>query len=336
MTVAPGTQYDRYLRLIVAPVTGGEGIDFSAFRVYFKVTSPIISTPNAAYVRIYNLAKSTVDKLRSYNPSVADPLASGSAVQSAVKGQLIIEAGYINAQKGVIFQGDIVQVRAGRISQVDTYTDVYARDGDLAHVWGLVNGSLAAGWTPKDFAQKAGESMNKYGVTDGALPASVNQNPAPRGKVMFGMTRNYLDAFAATHEMTWSIDKGQIVYIPYKDFRKTQAIRLDSRSGLIGMPQLTESGVTGRCLLNPAIGIGTRLQIANNDIQLPSYDQQWTAINFLPGRDALASGADGYFKVLQADHTGDTRGNDWYTTFTCISLDSTQVPMQVVGMGIPP
>jgi len=199
-----------------------------------------------------------------------------------------------------------------------------------------MNSSLAAGWTPKDFANKAAEAMNKYGVTDSALPSSVNQNAAPRGKVMFGMARDYLDAFAETHEMTWSIDKGQIVYIPYKDFRKTQAIRLDSRSGLIGMPRVTEGGVSGRCLLNPAIGIGTRLQIANNDIQLPPYNVQWTAINYLPGRDALARGGDGVFKVLQAGHVGDTRGNDWYTDFACISLDSTQLPMQVVGMGIPP
>jgi len=64
---------------------------------------------------------------------VPDPL-SGAAVGGTPTGQVIIEAGYTNAQRGNIFQGDIVQVQTGRVNQVDTYTDIYARDGDLAHI----------------------------------------------------------------------------------------------------------------------------------------------------------------------------------------------------------
>lgn len=333
--IPPNTQWLRRCSLRVGPVGGGQGMDLSAFRVDFRVCSPIVSTPNTLVARIYNLSRNTVEQLCSYNPQLADPVAT---TQSSVTGQVILDAGYEFAQYGNIFQGDIVQVRAGRSSRTDTYVDIYARDGDATHVWGFINASMAAGATPNDFHQKFLEVVGKYGVATGELPTETKQGTAPRGKTMFGMVRDHLDDFALTNEWTWSINKGALVYIPYKSVRAggDQAIRLDARTGLLGMPQLTEQGVVGRCLLNPAIDIGTRIELSNASIQLPRYDVQWTAINYLPSTDAIVRGSDGVYKVLVANHVGDTRGEAWFTEFVCIALDSTQLPLQIVGMGIPP
>jgi hypothetical protein len=48
--------------------------------------------------------------------------------------------------------------------------------------------------------------------------------------------------------------------------------------------------------------------------------------------------ADGVYKILCMDHTGDNRGNDWYTDLICLSVDpSAPAPKGAldVASGIP-
>jgi len=41
--------------------------------------------------------------------------------------------------------------------------------------------------------------------------------------------------------------------------------------------------------------------------------------------------ADGFYRVLVAEHTGDTRGQQWYTELVCLTLNS--VTQKVVSNG---
>jgi archaellin len=333
-------QWLRKIQLVVGPKSGGQGIDLSQLRIVFHVRGAVVSTPNSMNARIYNLAPNTVSQIMSMSPSgPADIATSGNTFSST--SQVILNAGYENGPFGNIFQGSLVQVRAGRENQTDTYVDIFAQDGDAGHQFAVVNATLSAGHTPNDQYKTIGDELNNYGITTQPLSNTVVQNAAPRGKVFFGMARSYLNDLSRTHEFTWSVDNGSVVTLPYTDYRGGgAAIELTSMSGMIGMPELTDSGVRVKSLLNPIIVWGTRIYINNRvlskdnpsgpTINLPAqYDSSWTGINYLPG-----AAADGYYKVMLVDHVGDTRGNEWYSNMTCIGLDSSALPMQAVGRGI--
>jgi hypothetical protein len=45
---------------------------------------------------------------------------------------------------------------------------------------------------------------------------------------------------------------------------------------------------------------------------------------------------DGVYVVLYASHTGDTRGNEWYTHITALSYDPTAIPPRAINVLTPP
>lgn len=344
--------WDRRIQLVVGPKEGGEGIDLSQLRIVFRISAALISTPGTLRARVFNLADDTVRKLLSVSPPTQSAGPGGStaiapALAELSKTQVILNAGYWNGPYGNIFQGTLVAVRAGRESQTDTYVDLFAQDGDAAHQQAFISGSLGAGYKPSDQGNLLMKNLNTFGVAGGKLPDNVNSTPAPRGKVFFGNTKSYFDDLARTHAFTWGIDKGHMVMIPYDDYRGGgQAIELNSATGMLDRPELTNQGVTVKSLLNPALTWGTRVHINNRVLQANNVSgrniiNQPSEFNFNynGGGQAnwlAATAADGFYKVLLCDHSGDTRGNEWYTTLICMALDATVTPMTAQNMVPPP
>ncbi|WP_457832633.1 hypothetical protein, partial [Staphylococcus aureus] len=84
----------------------------------------------------------------------------------------------------------VKQVRRGRENQTDTYLDITAADGDSAYNFAVVNTSLAAGSTVEQHVQAACTAMAPFGVSLDYM-FELPKNPLPRGKVMFGMARDF-------------------------------------------------------------------------------------------------------------------------------------------------
>lgn len=312
-------QFGRKLSFTISN-TNGEGLELSALRVYFRIGHMITDTPNSLYARIYNLSEQTTQQIRNEFTEV------------------IVRAGY-EGNFGTIFQGsttiinkgNLNPIRSGRENPVDTFLDIYAADGDQAHNWGVVNQTLAAGWKPEQVVDAVGKVYSPYNVTMNSLPDSVQQNGAPRGKTCFINGRNLLRYIADTNSLDYGIHGGEVQWTPQSAYRPGDAVVLNTHTGLIGFPQQTENGVTVRCLLNPSIGIGTRIQIDNQAVLQAPLSFQYTSLNTQP-----SIGADGFYKVLYIDHIGDTRGNPWYSEMVCLATDpSAQGPLSVQGVAIP-
>jgi hypothetical protein len=342
----------RRVQFVAGPIGGGKGIDLSELRITFRVTGVLTGTPVSLKARIYNLSNATTKALLAMSPNPPSPAQFSAEALFMTQAQIILNAGWFNGPFGNIFQGGLVQVRAGRENQTDTYVDIYAQDGDLAHYTAMSNSTLAAGHTPKDQYDAICKDLDPYGIKGQPLPDNVVQNPAPRGKAIFGNTRCYMEDLARSHLFTWNIDKGQMVPLAYESFRGGgNAVKLTAISGLIGQPELTDQGLSVRSLLNPIITWGTRIQINNRvlgkeNVEVPGQAESGsTTINVTaPYSTALKTtnwlaltDTDGDYKVLYCDHFGDTRGNEWYTQMICISLDATKFPAQAaVGGFIPP
>src|SRR5262249_27130925 len=150
--------------------------------------------------------------------------------------KVILQAGYENGAFGVIFQGDIKQIRRGRENNVDTYLDILAADGDAAYNNAVVSKSIAAGSRPSDRVNAVLEAMTPQGVTPGFVPDNFDAGGTlPRGKVLYGMGRDFLSDVAATRRCSWSIQAGQLVMTPIDTYRPGDAVVLSAATGMVGL-----------------------------------------------------------------------------------------------------
>ena len=296
--------YLRQTSLIVG--NQSNALDLSQMQFQFRITRGDIQTPNIGRFRVYNLSQATINQLKSKEFT-----------------SIIMQGGY-SGNYGTLFNGTVKYVYKGNDSAVDSFVDIVGADGDSAYNYAVVNQSLAAGSKPQDHVNLAAQAMNGMGVnySTNTNPAFTG-NPLPRGKVFYALARDVLRKVSRDCNATWSIQDGNLEFVSKSGFRGGNVVVLTSATGLIGFPRQTQNGIVIRCLINPNIKIGSQVQIDNNSIQRFDFSLSvaGTAANALvPSLDA-----DGIYKVLWAEHQGDTRGTDYYTDLTCISIDKTAV-----------
>ena len=119
------TQYIRSCSLIVQDAQGN-GLDLASLRVVFNVKKSSAQTPNSAEIRVYNLSENTAKQIKDEFQTV------------------ILQAGY-KSNFGLIFQGNIKQIRFGRENTTDTYVDISAGDGDQSYNFSTVAKTLSSG-----------------------------------------------------------------------------------------------------------------------------------------------------------------------------------------------
>jgi hypothetical protein len=300
------SQYLRKVGLVVA--TGSQGLDLSNMQMQFATQQADQTAPNTAYIRVFNLKDSTAKAIQNEFQTVS------------------LQAGYENGNYAQIFNGQIMQVKRGRIDAVTKYLDIMASDGDLFHHFGFINNTLAAGNT---------SAANQYAAIQGvATGTGVNEHPnnasalaatggvLPRGKVQFGLARYQLDKLTASKAMSWYIKDGQLILKPLTGYLPGEAVVLTSKTGMIGIPEATNQGIELRCLLNPLISVGTQVKLDNKSINQTTQRQfgglypGWTDINFF-----ASTADDGVYQTIVVEHFGDIRGNQWESHLTCLALD---------------
>lgn len=299
-------QYFRQVTLFVGDAAGN-GLDLSDMQIKFETHRGDYQTPNWTTVRVYNLSDATVRALqiKQYN-------------------KLVLKAGY-QGNFGIIFQGTIKYKYKGHESNIDSYLDLIAADGDSAYNFAVVNKTLAAGSTPSQHLSTISEATAPYGVTAAPDQPPLAENKLPRGKVMFGMARDFMRKLADTQNATWSIQESKLQLNLQTAYLPGNPVVLTSASGLIGFPEETLNGLNIKCLLNPGIRIGTTVKIDNANIQqfhldvTIQSDLQQTFLNQMKNDDGL-------YKVLVAEHYGDTRGNEFYSKLICIGVNGSIPP----------
>ncbi|MDN8056375.1 hypothetical protein QZN12_24020 [Burkholderia multivorans] len=304
-------QFGRKASLIIG--NDSDALDFSDLRFSFDIRRGDIQTPNSARIRIFNVSDDTAQRIQGEFTRV------------------VLQAGYENGPYGVIFDGTVKQVRRGRYSPTETVVDVTAASGDMWYNHAVVSTTLAAGSTYMDHVQAAIATMKPYGLTVGYLP-EFDAKPLPRGKVVFGMARDVLRNAALNLNADWSIQDTQFQMVPQNSYIPGEALVLTAETGMIGLPTQDQNGITVKCLLNPNARISGLVKIDNKSIQRAEYsltvsDAAAKSNAYLKYFSRLNN--DGVYKILVAEHEGDTRDNPWYTTLTCIDVDLSMNPAQL-------
>jgi hypothetical protein len=303
---------DQYLRkaslFLGQGLKGNSVLDLSEMQLQFRVNAADTQTPNTAFIRVLNLSADTAKLVKNEFSTV------------------LLQAGYQAGNFGVIFDGSIIEVRKGRINPTDTFVDIFASDGDVLYNFGLVNFSLSRGTQRKEVIDKVVAGFNDARLTL-AGPSSgdtVSYAPKgvilgatlPRGKAQFGMARDTMRDLARTAGTTWTLEGSHLVETPLTAYRPGDAVDINSNTGMLGIPEQTENGIIVRMLLNPLLQIGGRVHINNSDIIPGAVDLQYKALN-----NFASISADGFYKILVAEHRGDTRGSEWLTQLHCFSIN---------------
>jgi hypothetical protein len=314
----------QYLRKASLLIGGedGKALDLSELRLRFSIRRGDLQTPNTADIRVYNVSDQTADRIRQLLPS---PEFTRVLVQGGYEGNF-----------GVLFDGEIKQVCRGRESSTDTYIDITAADGDSAYNFAISAVSLAAGSTPKDQVSAILKDMATHGVTQGYTP-DLPGNPLPRGKVIYGMSRDEMRKVAENTRTAWSIQNGKLTMIPESAYIEGDIPVITSATGMIGLPEQTQNGINVRVLLNPNIKIGQAIKLDNKSVQgyrfgLGAGEQQLHNDN---AEKQAKLNADGLYYVMIADHQGDTRGQAWYSDLLCLAIDATITPDFMTQMKFP-
>ncbi len=295
-----GTNWIRHFKLTCEGSRGA--IDLSEMRCRFSVKQWSTETTNNADVRVTNLAPKTIKPFldREYT-------------------KVTIEAGYQDCY-GVVYKGEIVQARSGRESPTDTYLDIFASDGATSHNYAVVNKSFAAGSTPKDHYDEALKAMKQFGAQPGFVGVDLSKPKYPRPVILYGMAREVLRNIAHSKDALWSTQNGEVQMVGVKQTLPGGAIKLNSMTGLIGMPTQEITGIMARVLINPSIKVNSKVHIDQASIQRAAWIRDVGGGVENPQNAILPSvAADGFYKVLKIDIIGDTRGTPWYMDLACVA-----------------
>ena len=329
-----GQQNDQFGRKWTVVIAAGTtGIDVSNLHVRFEIKQSDTQTPNVAYARIYNLSQATLNRIYSLSAASQGYTVTAGGAEYA---RLILQAGYQPPGNfGKIFDGTIKQLKHGRESNIDSYLEVLAADVDLPYNFGPISTTLSAGVTPQQQLAYILKGQNTYADNPIALGdlTEMTGGVLPRGKVLWGMGQSeYLNLGQTTGTKLFVVN-GTLVAMPLTGYLPGEAVVLNSKTGMVGVPEATQNGVEVRCLLNPKLTIGTRVQINNTAIN------QSTVLNLGQGGrlgneiSQFASVTnDGYYRIASIDYTGDTRGQDWYSDIICLTVDPSAFPATSVRL----
>lgn len=295
--------YGRKYRIIVSSSDGEKALDVSQLRCTFNCIKIILTQPQFSTVAIYNLSPQTENAI----------IREGDRV--------VLEAGYEGSQYGVIFDGNVVQCIRNKEDGTTFTLTLVAADGDMLMNYSLLNFSMVKGQNSRNVIENC---ASKATITAelGNISATLSRSQLTRGKVVFGLTRDYLRQVAQSENATLYVEDGKINLIKAEDVPVGEIIELSPESGLIGVPVQNNYGVTIRCLLNPKIKINSMVHVDNSLVRNQQFEQ---------GQVVYSLDNDGIYRVVQLTHLGDTRGNDWYTELETVTQSGKIPAMNTSG-----
>jgi len=270
--------------------TNGPGynqrLSISDLRIAFNIKKTVTWGTNTASIRVYNL-----------NPS-------RRAILKEWGDQYILNAGYnLGGGEQLLFIGNSTSL-SHTFNLPEIVTNIQVADGEIQLNETIVNLSYNSEIPIRQIIRIIAEKMNVK-----AYIAETDNLVWENGFSWDGQAKYAIDKCVKALGLTASMQNGKLICIPKDKSRGNTPIVINADTGMIGVPErfsykqkdlLTNQRISGwkvRTSLRPEINPGDRVQIQSSRIDLK-----------------------GLFKVLSANHQGDTHGLPWYSEFEVILL----------------
>lgn len=311
----------QYIRHVEVRANGGAFKCFSdgdqGLRTRFQVNQAVAGTPPTSVIMLSNINGETKNAFQTEYKKVS------------------LLAGYRDGGMAQMFDGVIIQARVFREDVTDTVLQIVARGQfNEARNFAVVNKALASGHTVNDRVQVAVDAFKELGVQPGTI-ASLGNYKFPRNFVAHGMASDLMREICRATEADWWIADNRLHIVKKKDTLPGNTIVLNADTGLVGIPEQTIEGVQFTCLLNYEIKAGCKVKIDNRSItraQFSASPAAEPANQLYLDPKTLGLSADGVYKVLKVAHTGDTRGNEYYTHGWCVAVGADNKALRAQGV----
>ncbi len=216
-------------------------------------------------------------------------------------GKLTLRCGYKETIDS-IFIGTIRNIIRERRGP-DTVTRLICRGGKLTDEPTQINETLGKNVKITAVIRACVKALGYPIVMDDTQFADVA--PYPRGQVLNGDPRVYLDNLAQAEKFSYVIENEKVVVVKDGFFRDGTVHIVSQFTGMEGIPEITEVGADVVIRLNPKIRIGGRYQIESD---LATFN--FSNLYFV---DIPESAGKGVYRIFRLSHTGDTWGDAWST-----------------------
>ncbi len=279
---------------VVVQTQLGLTLDVSDLRVTFDIKYVLNQQPPFCTVVIFNLNPATEDIFLNYGD------------------QITVEAGYEGTQYGLIFSGSIVEPIRSMQDNVTYLLTLNCLQADVAANEAFAAFTVSKGQSARSMVQNLA-TMASVPTPIGELSPQLSTAPMPRGKTVFGLTRDYLRQIAQGNRLALHFTDGTINMLGAGDSPPSGAsiVDLTPTSGLISIPAQNGLGVNFDALLNPALRIGAYVHIDNSLITAQTFG---IGTGIQRGLDAA-----GIYRIMSVEHIGDSRGAQWLSRCQTVS-----------------
>ena len=242
--------FKRVVRVTVGP-RGEPGRQFASvkdgspgFRINVKVDLDDTPSPDSLTLQLWNLNADSRGFIRR----------NGNAV--------IVEAGYGTPE--MLFSGDIDEdtIKETRDGG-DLVLELEAGDGRQAFRAGRLNETFDGPTQSSDVIRRLADAM---GLRFANLPADLPRVEFSQGYTVAGSIQKELTNLTRTVGARWSIQNGELVVTRIGATTGEQAVLLSANTGLIGIPEKKERGVSFVSLYNPLIRPRRKVKLESRDL----------------------------------------------------------------------
>lgn len=250
-----------------------QGVIITEARIEFEIERNLGKHPNQCRVTISNLNEDTRAAFKKR------PL------------KIVLEAGYKDDKRSVIFQGDITH-GLSMLKGTTWETAIDVADGDRVLATARIARSYKPGTKTGTILTDAFESVGQQ-LPESLRNSDIFNKVMNAGYTAFGKYKDVVTDLIKPHGYTWSIQDEQPQLLRSNEY--TAVLPIGEQHGMIGSPELGHPTRKGK---QPKVKIVMAL-----------YPQ------IRPGHavDVKTRELEGTFKVLKVRHSGDTHGQDWKT-----------------------
>lgn len=286
-------QINRAYELIVGNAVSGEGLQINDLQVTFDISksSSNKDKTNSASIEIYNLSNESLKLLDVDYPAA------------------VFSAGYRDIGIKRLFAGQVTNVTT-RKSGTDRITQILmgAAYTELNHE--VMSQLVAPGRTVKDVAEDIRKAIP--GVSRSVFNGTNLNNPIIYGYPLQGTPKDMLNELSEKYNLDWQIDDG-VLYIHDNDRGNSEkfeyAYVVSKYTGLIENAYRA-SGDIRRSTKDKAKIQAIQMKILLNPDIVPG--------DIILLEDVLFNG---YYKITDMRHTGDWRGQAWYSELRATAIE---------------